>query len=265
MWYRLCGPGHTAGRRSFALTLVEPVRLSSNRDRNGIADQVLIEERHAVGVPSYVGVAARPSVQSALHRRQCRPGHGVVVHHGRRFQALQENPAFPRSGLMPVSAALSCAFIHVRKTAGTSMARILSDADPRLYLNDVGLWSVLCAHPERRRLLLKLRSFYPIGSVSTYPQWHLPAVIVRELVGERRWSSLFSFAFVRNPWDLVVSAYHFERRHLSEEYRQQMEPDRTEAMRRCPDFDRFVRIYPLLEPMDQTSMIADDEGNIIVI
>jgi hypothetical protein len=165
---------------------------------------------------------------------------------------------------MPVSRSLSCAFIHVRKTAGTSIVRALEAADPRLYLNEVGMWDILCAYPERRNLLRRLRGFYLIGSAKGYPQWHLPAVIVRELIGRQKWKSLFTFAFVRNPWDLVVSAYHFEKRSVAQSPVLRTEPDRAEAIRRCPDFDRFVRIYPLLEPADMTSMIADDNGQSIV-
>lgn len=165
---------------------------------------------------------------------------------------------------MPVSRALSCAFIHVRKTAGTSIVRALEAADPRLDFNDVGLWDILCAHPARRSLLRRLRGFYLIGSANNYPQWHLPAVVVRELIGRRAWDGLFRFAFVRNPWDLVVSAYHFEKHYVGQRHVASAEPDRAEAVRRSPDFERFVRIYPLLEPADMTSMIVDDNDRSMV-
>jgi hypothetical protein len=101
----------------------------------------------------------------------------------------------------------------------------------------------------------------PIG---IFPQRHLPAVIVRKLVGNDRWERLFTFAFVRNPWDLVVSAYHFERRYVTLPGLAQQEPDRAEAVRRSITFDHFVRLYPLLEPPDMTSMIADSQGKLIV-
>ncbi len=52
---------------------------------------------------------------------------------------------------MPVSRSRSFAFIHVRKTAGTSIVRALETIDPQLYLNEKSVWDLLCAYPERRR------------------------------------------------------------------------------------------------------------------
>lgn len=46
---------------------------------------------------------------------------------------------------------------------------------------------------------------------------HAPLKQIRWAVGERQWSQSFKLAFVRNPWDLVVSRYHWEKkgRHCS--------------------------------------------------
>jgi chondroitin 4-sulfotransferase 11 len=41
------------------------------------------------------------------------------------------------------------------------------------------------------------------------PFQHRTALELRALIGERRWSRRFSFAFVRNPWDKVASHYHY--------------------------------------------------------
>lgn len=43
---------------------------------------------------------------------------------------------------------------------------------------------------------------------------HSPLISVRRHVGRTLWNSYFKFAVVRNPWDLVVSQYHWAtRRH----------------------------------------------------
>lgn len=165
---------------------------------------------------------------------------------------------------MPVSRLHSFAFIHVRKTAGTSIVRVLEAMDPQLYLNEKGLWDLLQAHPDRRRLLKLLRDYYLVGAVDNFPQWHLPAMAVRQLIGREEWKRLFTFAFVRNPWDSVVSAYHFEKSYLAQPSVGRFERDRAEALRRCRDFEEFVHLYPLLEPRDMTSMIVDEDNNLIV-
>jgi hypothetical protein len=60
-------------------------------------------------------------------------------------------------------------FIHINKTGGTSIGRA------------IGL-------PKKR---------------------HLSARQVIDLVGEEAWARAYKFAFVRNPWDKVVSQYEF--------------------------------------------------------
>jgi len=40
---------------------------------------------------------------------------------------------------------------------------------------------------------------------------HEPASKVRKAVGEKTWNSYFKFSFVRNPFDKIVSQYHFNR------------------------------------------------------
>src|SRR3954469_20709902 len=41
---------------------------------------------------------------------------------------------------------------------------------------------------------------------------HMPVSMVRTMLGRKRFESYFSFAVERNPWDAVVSLYHWKTR-----------------------------------------------------
>jgi hypothetical protein len=54
------------------------------------------------------------------------------------------------------------------------------------------------------RLVIKRRRPDPFTN-------HRPAKLVRQSMGRRTWDRYFTFCIERNPWDKVVSAYHFLR------------------------------------------------------
>jgi chondroitin 4-sulfotransferase 11 len=105
-----------------------------------------------------------------------------------------------------VSRRLGCAFVHVQKTGGESVEAALVEADAEAITAFPGLpaWE----DTSRRR--------------------HLHASDLLAALGAAEWTSLFSFGFVRNPWERLVSwhAMCLERpdtnaftRHVAEELR----------------------------------------------
>ena len=47
------------------------------------------------------------------------------------------------------------------------------------------------------------------GQPSKQYDWHIPAKYLRSVVSEEIWNTYYKFAFIRNPWDRLVSLYHF--------------------------------------------------------
>jgi hypothetical protein len=70
-------------------------------------------------------------------------------------------------------------FIHIPKTAGTSVAHALQEAQ----------------FPHTVK-----------GTRFGYKK-HTPALTIKQNISNAIWKSHFKFAFVRNPWDLMVSSY----------------------------------------------------------
>jgi hypothetical protein len=84
---------------------------------------------------------------------------------------------------------LDAVFVHIPKTAGTSVHELFSQVST----------SVSVADPERRAELTSVRS----KGITK----HSKAVEYVDRMGRTSWSSAFTFTFVRNPWDLMVSSY----------------------------------------------------------
>jgi chondroitin 4-sulfotransferase 11 len=70
---------------------------------------------------------------------------------------------------------------------------------------------------------------------------------------------------VRNPWDYVVSMYHYLRQALPDKqsFLNRDHPDLAYLVRQCGTFEDWIRLLPMFEP-DMTSFLVDDDGNEIV-
>lgn len=120
-------------------------------------------------------------------------------------------------------------------------------------------------HPRGVELLRELRRFYELNAMTGFPDQHLPAQILREMVPGEVWEGYFKFAFVRNPWDLVASAYHFLRQTLKEfPVIRSRDPD-IAFLVESVDFTNFVRARPYLtSESNQLAQLSDARGNLLV-
>ena len=111
-------------------------------------------------------------------------------------------------------------FVHIPKTAGTSVQSYFSRLD-----------QIMEGSQGRGHMDVEVRKDDP-------PCKHLKAPELRDYLGEEIWNACYRFSFVRNPWDLMVSTYHwwlqtaprfFDHRRMAAE------------VARMGDFETFVR------------------------
>lgn len=133
---------------------------------------------------------------------------------------------------MVISGGTRSIFVHIQKTGGVSIEAMLRRADP-------GIGSSM--HQGRR---------------------HLFARDIRPLVPSEQWDGYFKFAFVRNPWDRLVSWYHM--------CAQSTAPNAfaRHVQQHAPTFDDFVMrtTTGIAErtTWNQLDYVTDVEGNVIV-
>lgn len=102
-----------------------------------------------------------------------------------------------------------CVFIHIPKTAGNSITYALN-------------------HLPRRN-----GRVYPLAKIDK----HAKAVEVKRILGDKIWGEYFTFSFVRNPWDLMVSCYYW---WLQKAFKwEKFHPD-IKRIQQLGSFDRFM-------------------------
>ncbi len=101
-----------------------------------------------------------------------------------------------------------CIHVHIPKTAGNSISAALKSA-----------WR--STPVLRRMVLLASGGGRPPFVKPRETHKHAKARDILEVIGEDSWRRGFSFAIVRNPWDLMVSSYHWwlERADRWEQFR----------------------------------------------
>jgi hypothetical protein len=166
---------------------------------------------------------------------------------------------------MPISHADRFIFIHVPKTAGTSVVNAMLAQRPDLEFMQRNAWPLLFSHPRGVELFRELRKHYGLNTVKEFACQHLPARVLRELVPADVWQTYFKFAFARNPWDLAVSNFHFLREMFKQHpTTQQTDPDIAFVVS-VVDFANYIRALPYFaEKSDQYSQLSDAQGNLLV-
>ena len=138
------------------------------------------------------------------------------------------------------------AFIHVPKTAGSSVAFALwphADHVDDYWMNrGLKLVGIHVNHyaPYRRK---KFRT-------------HTPAAILERQLPAEVFADLFKFAFVRNPWDLLVSSYHYLLKHAPHH--------RGRLARRLQSFADYAAYEIRRGKMSQSAMLTGRDGRLLV-
>lgn len=98
-------------------------------------------------------------------------------------------------------------YTKTKKTAGTSVESYFER-----YCLPKGAWTFSHAREETvtEAGIIGFR-----GSQSGNKTWwhHMPAAVIKRQVGEAVWNGYFKFCVIRDPFDKLVSAFHFFARH----------------------------------------------------
>jgi hypothetical protein len=96
-----------------------------------------------------------------------------------------------------------------------------------------------------------------------FTRHHVPAYLLREIVGTKIWDAYFTFAFVRNPWDWFVSQhfYNARKRGLSVD---QEKPFSADVVQATHDFLRVYRGAEWADSACQNAFVCDERGTILV-
>ena len=117
---------------------------------------------------------------------------------GRLEKGLIRDQEVDRLRLMIISHGRRYIFVHIPKTGGTSMALAL---EARAKADDILIGDT----PKAKRRKRRLKDVRTVGRL-----WkHSTLANVEGLITEKEMAEFFVFTLVRNPWDRIVSLYHW--------------------------------------------------------
>ncbi len=134
-------------------------------------------------------------------------------------------------------------FVHIPKTAGTSITRYL---DKYLSYQDLVVGSTKLGEIIQPYYQEK----YKIGK-------HSPAKRIKKIMGNETWNEYFSFSLVRNPWDRMVSLYEWC-------CKRKFDLKICVEARKAGSFSSFLRSECFKEVDSQLHYLTNPKGDIIV-
>jgi len=166
---------------------------------------------------------------------------------------------------MIISNSQKYVFIHINKSAGTSVTNALAE---QLSWNDLALG----LPPMTGKLEARYREKYGLYK-------HCTALEVRRVVGQQVWENFYKFSFVRNPYAKAVSAYTYVKRlvdsrgwHRYAKFARRAEDGFWEwpgakAYLDTKDFSSFLRHPEALKAnglLPQSRWLCDEDGDLII-
>ncbi|MCK4947010.1 MAG: sulfotransferase family 2 domain-containing protein [Candidatus Aureabacteria bacterium] len=137
---------------------------------------------------------------------------------------------------MPIFHKYKCIFIHIPKSAGTSINAALG-------IGREGIQSLFGKISEEEKAKYGL----------THTYWHhCPISLIKPFIPEGTFNKYFKFTFLRNPWDRLVSLYLY--------YKRINRLDNIDAFNQWI-LSKKIPSYLLIPQLDY---ITDNKGNIIV-
>lgn len=142
-------------------------------------------------------------------------------------------------------------FIHIPKCGGTSI--------------------ILALHKNKKHLELSFNGKCPAGFEDLYGLWmnHMPASVLKAVIDGKtlardneKWEDFFKFAFVRNPWDRMVSTYHYHKVRMNDSTFRQQNPKVVAAFEKAIDFNAWVAAGLYEQPA--TYYLCDSNDNLLV-
>jgi hypothetical protein len=133
-------------------------------------------------------------------------------------------------------------FVHIRKAAGSSIRDTL---EPLSLVKPTDNWSKIKSRFLRTEKDYKKYAFRQHDSIT----------VAKRLMPPELFESYFKFAFVRNPWDRLVSEYEFIRRR----------PDHgrhSKVMKM--GFEKYIVYQSKRFDAHQINMLADKDGNLLM-